>query len=139
VPLEVLLGVGRFDPERARPTGHGDCDHAHDDHDHRSTFATWSFATEEPLSLEAVRHVVSRLPSGIYRAKGVIRSAEEPDRRAVLQVVGKRIDISLANDWGSLAAETQIVAIGAADQLDEEALTAAFDGCRLASASEART
>jgi hypothetical protein len=32
---------------------------------------------------------------------GVIHSADAPDRRAVLQVVGKRVDISMENQWDS--------------------------------------
>src|SRR5262245_51035789 len=93
VPLEVLLSAGRFAPAQlqrdlnGRSNGH---DHHHHDHghDHVSGYTSWSFESKEPLSLAAVREAASRLPVGIYRAKGVIDTIEAPGRRAVLQVVG---------------------------------------------------
>src|SRR5262249_22707860 len=98
-------------------------------HDHTQAFSTWSYETDEPLSLEALRKVAARLPVNIYRCKGVIHSAELPERRAVLQVVGKRVDISLENEWGDCAPRTQIVAIGAHGTLDGEALREKFHCC----------
>ena len=56
----------------------------------------------------------AKLPAGIYRAKGVVAASEAPERRAVLQVVGKRVDVSFDGDWGGQAPRTRIVAIGAA-------------------------
>ena len=85
---------------------------------HTNTFSTWSYETDEPLSLETLREVARKLPASIYRCKGVIHSADEPARRAVLQVVGKRVDISIENEWGDRAPRTQIVAIGAHGTVD---------------------
>src|SRR5262245_22752585 len=130
VPLEVLLSAGRFAPAhlelslngRSNAGGHRGADghepgghdhHPHDHgHDHVSGYTTWSFESKEPRSLAALREAASRLPAGIYRAKGVIDTIEAPGRRAVLQVVGKRVDISLADEWGARNPRTQIVAIG---------------------------
>ena len=61
-------------------------------------------------------------PATLYRAKGVIYASDVPGRRAVLQVVGKRVDISLHDEWGARTPRTQIVVIGAAGAMDEEAL-----------------
>ena len=36
----------------------------------------------------------------VYRAKGVLYTADSPERRAILQVVGRRVDISLGERWG---------------------------------------
>ena len=67
---------------------------AHDHrNDHAQVFGTWSYETEEPLSLEALRDTARRLPASVYRCKGVVHAAEEPGRRVILQVVGKRVDI----------------------------------------------
>ena len=77
-------------------------------------FSTWSYETDRPLSLEALRNAASKLPESVYRAKGVIYTSDAPQRRAVLQVVGSRVDISLADEWGVRKPETRIVAIGAA-------------------------
>jgi G3E family GTPase len=126
VPYEILLGVGRFDPARAGvnshavahnctdPTCHGD-DH---EHDHSKVFSTWSYETEQPLALEALRETMRRLPGTVYRAKGVVYSTDAPQRRAVLQVVGRRVDISLQDEWGRRIPRTQIVVIGAANSID---------------------
>ena len=58
-----------------------------------------------------------------------IHSTDAPNRRAVLQVVGKRVDLSFDGDWGQRKPRTQIVAIGAPGALDSTALREKFDGC----------
>ncbi len=134
VPLEILLSSGRFDPSQmqvgnlaAGQCAEGNCDHP--SHHHASTFSTWSFETDRPLSLEALRSASSKLPASIYRAKGVVYSSDVPERRAVLQVVGKRVDISLQDEWGERAPLTQIVAIGSPDGIDASALQDRFEQC----------
>ena len=136
VPLEVLLGVGRFDPGRAElgqashsPTcSDPACEHAeHDAHDRR--FESWSYETDRPLSLDAVRTEAAKLPAGVYRAKGVIAASEAPERRGVLQVVGKRVDVSFDGEWGGEAPNTRIVAIGAAGTIDPGDLEKHFAPC----------
>ena len=138
VPLEILISAGRFDAAQLE-RGHGDhdghdchdphCDHHHHEENHANAFSTWSYETDQALSLEALREVAKRLPMNIYRCKGVIHSADAPDRRAVLQVVGKRVDISFGNDWGDNAPRTRIVAIGAHGTLDGASLRKKFDAC----------
>jgi G3E family GTPase len=132
VPLEILLSVGRFDPAQLgdssahnQPDHRPDCDdpacghHAHDHrHAHTQAFSTWSYETNQPLSLELLRETAGKLPATIYRAKGVIYSSDAPTRRVVLQVVGKRVDLSLQDDWGGRTPRTQIVVIGAAGGID---------------------
>jgi G3E family GTPase len=138
VPLPVLLSVGRFDPARLDVNAHSreeggctepNCDHEHHDLDHGKMFSTWSYETDQPISLEALRQAASKLPANIYRAKGVIYTTDAPERRVVLQVVGRRVDISLANEWGERTHRTQIVAIGAAGAIDGEELWAKFNQC----------
>jgi G3E family GTPase len=140
VPYEVLLGVGRFDP--ARVPGSDACEYGcsepgcHDDdhtHDHSTVFSTWSYETDRPLALEALREGMRRLPGTVYRAKGVVYTTEAPQRRAVLQVVGRRVDISLEEDWGPRTPRTQIVAIGAAGGIDASQLEAIVTACVSAS------
>jgi G3E family GTPase len=122
VPLPVLLSVGRFDLAQL------DANVQHD-RDHSKAFSTWSYETDRPLSLEALRETTSRLPAGIYRAKGVIYAADEPERRVVLQVVGRRVDISLEEAWRGRPARTQIVVIGAPGAIDGEVLRNKFEQC----------
>ena len=134
VPLEVLLSVGRFDPAQAHLDTLEDvgctspqCHHDHDARDPSKTFSSWCYESGLPLSLETLRDVVRQLPSGVYRAKGVIYTSDVPDRRAVLQVVGKRVDISLREAWGERMPRTQIVVIGAAGALDTATLRAQLE------------
>lgn len=125
VPLEILLAVGRFDPQQLLHTGNGQ-EHSHHDQD----FSTWSFETERPLSLDALNEMIKKqLPGNIYRCKGVVYADENPERRAVLQVVGRRADVTLGEPWGETTPRTQIVAIGAPGSIDKEALTAQFEAC----------
>lgn len=134
VPLEVLLSVGRFDPEQLRITPQQSCDnpgctldHAH--HDHAAAFSTWSYETDAPLSLDALRHTAAKLPANIYRAKGVIHTADTPGQRIVLQVVGRRVDVSPAGAWGNRTPRTQVIAIGAPGAIDSEVLHDTFERC----------
>ena len=144
VPLEVLLSCGRFDaaklalvaPDDEHQHEHDcaepDCelhgDHAHADH--QNTFSTWSYETGIPLSLAALKDVAARLPASIYRCKGVIHSVEQPQQRSVLQMVGRRVDITTERAWGDATARTRIVVIGASQSLDPHALQAQFDSCQ---------
>ncbi|MCW0002009.1 GTP-binding protein [Pararhizobium sp. YC-54] len=144
VPLEILLSVGRFDPMQlgvAPPVE--DFDHSPNcsDHNcghrlhyrrenHAERFGTWSYETAMPLSLEALREAVRKLPASIYRCKGVVHVGEEPGRRVILQVVGKRVDIAVADEWNGQVPRTCIIAIGAHDCVDATELGQVFDRCR---------
>ncbi len=61
-------------------------------------------------------------PASIYRCKGVVHTAEEPGRRVILQVVGKRVDIAVGDEWNGREPRTRIIAIGAHDGVDGFAL-----------------
>ncbi len=132
VPMEILLSAGRFDAARLQHVHHHHDGHNHDercDHDHADRFTAFSYESAKPLALDALRSAARKLPASIYRCKGVIHSVDEPSRRAVLQVVGKRVDISIENEWGELRPSTRIVAIGAAGGFDAKALEDAFASC----------
>jgi len=136
VPYQILLGVGRFDPARAGLNSHlverGCTGPAcHDDHgpDHSKLFSTWSYETDQPLALEALRETMRKLPGTVWRAKGVVHTTDAPRRRAVLQVVGRRVDISIHEEWGQRAPRTQIVAIGAVGGVDASLLENTFASC----------
>ncbi len=137
VPLPVLLSVGNFNPAQLEINnylGEGrftlpNCRLARHDHDHSNTFSTWSYETDQPFSLEALREKASLLPAAIYRAKGLIYTSDVPERRTVLQVVGRRVDISLEENWGDRPRRTQIVAIGAVGAFNGETLRAMFEQC----------
>jgi G3E family GTPase len=133
VPLEILLSVERFD---SAATGHAGCavphgseTHDADERDVTKAFSTWIYETDRPLALEALREVVRKLPGNVYRAKGIVYTSDTPEQPAVLQVVGRRVDISIQNEWGKRMQGTRIVAIGAPGSFDAGLLDAAFATC----------
>lgn len=136
VPLEILLSVGRFDPAQVDDCKH----HVHSArscrNDHSWVFSTWSYETNQPLCLEALREAARRLPANVYRCKGVVHTAEEPGRRTILQVVGKRVDIAVQDRWNGREPRTRIIAIGEHDGVDGPSLREVFDSCRLGAAYE---
>ena len=101
-----------------RPCADPTCHDDYHGHDHSKVFSTWSYETDQPLALEALRESMRKLPGAVYRAKGVIYTTDVPQRRAVLQVVGRRVDISLQDEWSGRTPRTQIVVIGAANGID---------------------
>ncbi len=132
VPLEVLLAVGRFDPVTVISQREGseveEQEHHHGHGDVGAMFQTWSYESDRPISLEALRQMVRReLPASIYRCKGIIFAADSSDKRLVLQAVGRRTEISELGGWGERTPRTQIVAIGAA--IDAQKLNAMLDAC----------
>lgn len=133
VPMEILLSAGRFDAarlERNHPDPHhcSSADCGHHDHIHSEVFETWSYETNQPLSLESLSRVASQLPADIYRCKGVIHSIESPDHRSVLQVVGKRVDVSTDRKWNREPV-TRIVAIGSSGSFSSAKMTETFEPC----------
>lgn len=140
IPLEVVLGAGQFAPDRIHEREikdihvHGvDDGHTHG-HDHSIVFSTWSWTSNERVSLKELRRTIDRLPPSIYRVKGLIHSADEPDRRGILQVVGKRAVIEAGAPWGDNAAFNQIVLIGEHGTIDSDDLQKRFDACLAANA-----
>jgi G3E family GTPase len=136
VPLEILLSVGRFGGAQTQLHPHAPeqdpCSdpHCHSEqhrHDHAKMFSTWCYETDRPISLGALGEAASKLPVNIYRAKGVIYSSDPPERRPVFQVVGRRVDISLADNWEGRTPRTQIVAIGGTGGIEAAALQELFD------------
>jgi G3E family GTPase len=139
VPLELILSVGEYSPERLAVREKHDVhvhasgeptDHEHD-HDHRLVFDTWSYTTDEPLVYEALCDVVDHLPATIFRAKGVVYLKETPDRKAVMHVVGRRAQLTFSGKWGDHTPRTKIVVIGSSGGVDPGELQRLFDSSRL--------
>ncbi len=134
VPLEILLAVGRFDPENmVRQANNINIelgDAAQEPHSAGDMFETWSFETDQPLSLEHLREMVRKeLPASVYRCKGILYSIDNPEKRVTLQIVGRRTEILELDDWGERKPRTKIVAIGSAEEMQPESLTALFESC----------
>jgi len=131
VPLEVLLAVGRFDPTNAISRHKSDKRGRHLEHGAAGKmFDTWSYQSDRPFSLEALREMVrTELPASIYRCKGIVFAADSPDKRLALQTVGRRTEISELDEWGERTPRTQIVAIGVPGGIDAQELSNKFDAC----------
>lgn len=136
VPPALLLSVGEYSPERLLRRGvqhvhvHAADDASDHDHDaHTHVYQTWSFTEKRPFAFKALQAWVDRLPTGIYRAKGVLYLNEAPDRRCILQIVGKRANITAAEPWGEAAPYTRLVLIGQADSVDADQLETQLLAC----------
>ncbi|MCR9160617.1 MAG: CobW family GTP-binding protein [Nannocystaceae bacterium] len=137
VDFDLLLGTGRFDPSKHLPepadvhvhaaTTEGG--HAHEAHD--TVYATWSFTSDRPLQPDRVRAALDALPVGVYRAKGLLYVQGEPNRRVVVQVVGRRVEVELGEYWGDAKKHSQFVTIGLRDGVDPEVLEASFRACEV--------
>jgi len=128
VPLELLLGSDAL-PHQRHAHHH---DHDHDDahhHDHGTQFQTWSYEATRPFALKAVRDVLKNLPTGIFRAKGVLWIAEKPERRALLHLVGSRVQLTFGEPWGDTPPQSQLIGIGLPEAVNPDDLTQRFTAC----------
>lgn len=153
IPLELLLNVGTFDLERlaqktlldvhVHPEGdshahdhteHGHGDHHHNHHhqhdEHTILFSTWHYSDTAPLVYKSVRRAIDRLPLGIFRGKGFVHLQEFPERRGLLQMVGKRVQLTIGEPWGAESPRTDLVFIGEAGATEPARLQAMFEACR---------
>lgn len=128
-PLEILLGAGRF-AEAQLPDGEKAHDHASD------AFDRWSYSSDEPFDREALDRMVKRdLPGNVYRCKGIVFTRDDPAQPQVLQVVGRRTDLSPATHLRpDRRTNSTIVAIGR--DLDSVELDAVFSECHGASVDD---
>lgn len=135
VPLELLLGVGTYDPQRTAERAPADVhvyesgahhDHAHTDHS--TVFDTWSWTTTKPLSLPEVQRATQKLPPSVFRLKGILYTQDEPETRLVLHVVGRRVTLTREGAWGAALPNSHIVAIGKGGGVDNTELDALFTG-----------
>ena len=126
VPWDVLLSTDTSVMRLIEPLD----DHNEHEVDHGVEFDRWAFESTEPLSLTALEEMVRRqLPGEVYRLKGFVYAADDPDHRYVVHTVGRRSEIFRHDRWRDRAPSTKLVAIGAAGQLDEHWLADALAAC----------
>ena len=129
VAMDLLLGVGKYriDLDQMAVQTH---EHDHDhEHDHSSEWKTWHFETDQPLLMTTLQQTFKDLPTLIYRAKGIVNLREAPERRAIVQLAGKRASLRLAEPWGDAPKRSQIVVIGTAAGVDPTDLQRRFAAC----------
>jgi G3E family GTPase len=141
-PLELLLGVGSPSSQallEPRDVSSEPAAHRHAElHDHESVFSTVSYVTPDPISLERLRETATGLPPSVFRAKGIVYLDQRPDYRVILQVVGRRAELSLGEPWGEARPATSLVFIGRRGSLDAASLASMLDACAVRSPGRAR-
>ncbi len=121
VPFEVVMGIdSRRDLVRP-PIDASDGRHLQ--------FGTWSYSTEHPLAYRSVRAALERLPSEIFRAKGILALADAPNLPFTLQMVGRRIAIEPEGTWGERQPATELVCIGLPEAMTAQNLSDRLDAC----------
>lgn len=73
----------------------------------------WEWSSRVPLDRARVEALVAALPEGVVRAKGVLALRDEPDRRTVFQLVGRRWELTRGAPWGNDPPSSRLVVIGA--------------------------
>ena len=126
VPFDVLIGSGPANPPDDRWVGTHD--HRHDSEGHG--FTTWVYRREDPFDLAALEEAAKRLPRSVYRVKGFVHGADEPEYRHLLQVVGLRADVQPYDSWGDRRPTTELVVIADSSLVDRGEVEALLDGCR---------
>ncbi len=104
-------------------------DHGHHHH-HGHGYETWTFRSEQPLSMYGLRRAMRRLPAAVFRAKGFVYAAEDQETRVVMQVAGRRVELAVDGPWPDGEATTEIVFLGTEGTLDPAELGALLESCQ---------
>lgn len=130
--LALILGVGRFDPDRLLAAGahrcqDAHCDHAHHHHaSHLDSISSVSYRTARPFDGERLHAYLCRLPINIFRGKGILHIAQLPDHQVIMHQVGDRHDFEPGPKW-TAQPESRVVFIG--KDLDREAIIKELESC----------
>jgi G3E family GTPase len=79
-------------------------------------FQSWSYSWPHPVDRGALMAMLSETSGDILRAKGIVRFTDSADRRSVVHMIGRRIDISEDGPWCD-DAESRLVLLGARPML----------------------
>jgi G3E family GTPase len=123
VPFHLLLGIG---PAETAAT---DC-HGTDDHRHGSdAFEHWTYTRDSAVDADALLASVRLLPRSVYRIKGFVHSAHDPDHRYLLQAVGQRGEAHRFDEWAGRPRSTELVIIADRSGADRTAIDGQLDAC----------
>lgn len=142
LPIEVLLGTETsklnqtFSPgvleNHIHKTISSQANHPEDHpHNHSLTFDTWSYCCDRPLRLDLVQQVLSRLPNTVFRVKGFINSKNNPEKRLVFQMVGRRATLTVGESWKDEKPKTRLVFISCHTKINTNALEIALNNCQV--------
>jgi G3E family GTPase len=97
VPLDLLFGLDRTGLSNDGATA--------------DVFASWSYEWPGPVERDALLAMLRDAPGEILRAKGIVRFADTPDRRSVVHLVGRRLDVGDEGPLGDLVG-SRLVMLG---------------------------
>jgi G3E family GTPase len=115
VPVAALFGLTPA-ADRAAPPAHD------------APFRRWSFTTRQPVVRAALLEALLTLPPSVIRAKGILRLADTPERKTIVHMVGRRIDVALGARWGVEDLRSDLVLLGTPEMPDDADLAQRFAG-----------
>ncbi len=122
VPLEVLLGGLPSAEVTAR--AHACSHHDHPD-DHEDLYLRWSISGDFRYDRQTLRSLLENLPAGLLRLKGIVQfNADEG--LGLVQVVGRRAEITSLSARFEGVMQTNLVAIGLKGQMEPADLDRLF-------------
>ncbi|ANF57186.1 CobW family GTP-binding protein [Halotalea alkalilenta] len=137
VPREILFAAADNLSDCARKStlndrhwgrGHADDDHGHDhDHGHTDRFESWHWQTTGKIDEDKLRLAIKRLPPDLLRAKGIFHTPSKPDGRLILQLVGKRSELTY--EHSDAPDRSAAVAIGVKGSFDPAVLEDILSSC----------
>lgn len=93
LPTELLFGPGRARSRSLQDADPGAASHA--------AHATWTIATEAPVTIDAVESWLNEMPADLWRVKGYIECIDRTPSVCLVQVVGKRTEVVSASGSAS--------------------------------------
>jgi len=90
-------------------------------------FRRWSFSTRRSLPRDSLLSALAALPDSVLRGKGMLRLAEDPTRQTILQMVGRRVELTVGAPWGIVDLRSDIVLLGTPDMPDDTTLERLFE------------
>jgi G3E family GTPase len=115
VPIAALFGL----PPAGARTAAGT---------HETPFRRWFFTTRQPVARTALLEALMTLPPSVIRAKGILRLADTPERKTIVHMVGRRIDMALGARWGVEDLRSDLVLLGTSEMPDDADLVQRFAG-----------
>ena len=111
-PLELILGLGgsrqpAIAADTTRTPGHD-----------ATSFASVTWESDEPISMQTLSSAIERLPRAVFRSKGFVYLREKPEYRCLLQATARRAAVTVGEPWGDEVPRSGLVFIGSRDGLD---------------------
>ncbi|MCL5046352.1 MAG: GTP-binding protein [Actinobacteria bacterium] len=134
VDLRLILDVGAHrvmdehgaDRAKGAPPHQGGDDHHCGNASHLAGFSATAFQTYTPLDMGRFAGFMERIPSNVFRGKGIICAAGVPNRLLFHQV-GDRCTVTVGAEWGTGEAPTELVFVGR--DVDRTGLLEGLRGC----------